>query len=102
MPQVHSGFEQVAHTKAGAYSGHVRRAPVAHTHPVIRRHPVTGEKSLYVNSGFTRRIVGLRKEESDTILQFLFDHIAKGADFQARVRWQPHTVVVSAARPLLA
>jgi hypothetical protein len=42
----------------------------------------------------TRRIVGLRNEESDAILGFLLAHIARGIDYQARVRWQPKTVVV--------
>jgi alpha-ketoglutarate-dependent taurine dioxygenase len=42
----------------------------------------------------TRSIVGLRKEESDALLGFLKDHIARGIDFQARVRWAPKTVVV--------
>ena len=42
----------------------------------------------------TRSIVGLKKEESDVLLKFLFDHIAFGADFQARVKWAEKTVVV--------
>src|SRR5690606_13851582 len=72
----------------------VRRAPVAHVHPIVRRHPVTGEKAIYVNPQFTRYIVGMKKEESDLLLNFLYDHLAKGADFQARVRWEKGTVVV--------
>ena len=42
----------------------------------------------------TRSIVGLKKEESDVLLKFLFDHVAYGADFQARVKWAEKTVVV--------
>jgi len=42
----------------------------------------------------TREIVGFKKEESDVLLKFLYDHIGFGADFQARVKWQPGTVVV--------
>jgi len=38
--------------------------------------------------------VGYKKEESDFLLKFLFDHIAKGQDFQTRVKWAPGTVVV--------
>lgn len=63
-------------------------------HPLVRRHPVTGEKALYVNQGFTRRIVGYKTEESEYLLKFLFDHIAKGSDFQIRARYKPGTVVV--------
>ena len=42
----------------------------------------------------TRYIVGYKKEESDALLKFLYDHIAYGADFQVRVKWQEKTVVV--------
>lgn len=42
----------------------------------------------------TRHIVGYKKEESDAILKFLYDHIGFGADFQARVKWAKGSVVV--------
>jgi sulfonate dioxygenase len=42
----------------------------------------------------TRDIVDLKKEESDALLKFLYDHVAFGADFQARVKWEEGTVVV--------
>ncbi|KAJ3512584.1 hypothetical protein NMY22_g15290 [Coprinellus aureogranulatus] len=60
----------------------IRRDPVETEHPIVRVHPVTGEKALFINPGFTSRVVGFKKEESDALLQFLFDHITKGADFQ--------------------
>lgn len=41
----------------------------------------------------TRYIVGYKKEESDALLKFLYDHIAFGADFQTRVKWEKGTVV---------
>jgi len=41
----------------------------------------------------TRSIVGLKKEESEALLAFLFNHIGRGVDYQARVRWAPKTVV---------
>ena len=41
----------------------------------------------------TRSIVGYKKEESDNLLNFLYDHIALGADFQARVQWKPGMVI---------
>jgi Taurine catabolism dioxygenase TauD, TfdA family len=63
-------------------------------HPLVRQHPVTGEKALYVNQGFTRRIVGYKVEESEYFLKFLYDHTSKGADFQIRASYEPGTVVV--------
>ncbi|KAF9514316.1 hypothetical protein BS47DRAFT_1372346 [Hydnum rufescens UP504] len=72
----------------------VRRGPIETSHPVVRKHPVTGEKALFVNPGFTRYIEGYKQEESDNLLRFLFDHIARGADFQIRATYKPNTVVV--------
>ncbi|KAJ8123768.1 hypothetical protein ONZ43_g358 [Nemania bipapillata] len=92
LKATHSGFEQVA--VANARGSINRREPVTNVHPLVRTHPSTGEKALYVNPQFTRDIVGLKKEESDAILKFLYDHIAFGADFQVRVRWEEGTVVV--------
>lgn len=50
----------------------MRRDPVEHVHPVVRRHPVTGDEALYVNRQFTRRIVGLKREESGKRAAFTF------------------------------
>ncbi|KAI0032504.1 TauD-domain-containing protein [Vararia minispora EC-137] len=94
LKAVHSGVEQANFSRAGKRGGVVRREPVENIHPVVRRHPVTGEEALYVNRQFTRRIVGLKKEESETILGFLYDHIDKSGDNQARLKWQPYTVAI--------
>ncbi|KAJ3513060.1 hypothetical protein NLJ89_g3165 [Agrocybe chaxingu] len=94
LKAVHSGVEQAQFSRAGKRGGIVRREPVEHVHPIVRRHPVTGEEALYVNRQFTRRIVGLKREESETILRFLYDHVDKSADNQARVKWRPNTVVL--------
>lgn len=62
-------------------------------HPVIRTHPETGRKSLYVNGGFTRRIKGMKRDESQAILDFLFAHVTK-PDFQCRFAWQPNSIAM--------
>ncbi|KAK4952432.1 hypothetical protein LTR10_009238 [Elasticomyces elasticus] len=63
-------------------------------HSGVRVHPVTVQKSLFVNPGFTRRIVGLKYEESEAILQLLFRHISTSADVQVRSKWDDRTVVL--------
>jgi alpha-ketoglutarate-dependent taurine dioxygenase len=60
-------------------------------HPVIRTHPVSGRKALFVNSGFTTRIVQLARAESDALLQFLFRHV-ETPEFHCRFRWQKNSV----------
>lgn len=60
-------------------------------HPVVRTHPETGEDGLFVNYGFTDRIKGLRRKESDAILNMLFDHITK-PEFLVRWRWKENAV----------
>ena len=60
-------------------------------HPVVRSHPETGEKILYVNYTFTSRIIGLPEEESDSLLRLLFDRI-KVPEYQVRFRWTPNAI----------
>lgn len=64
LKAVHSGVEQAEFSRSGRRGGVVRREPVENIHPVVRRHPVTGKEALYVNRQFTKRIVGLKREES--------------------------------------
>ena len=63
------------------------------THPVVITVPWNGKKSLYVNRGFTTRINGLDREESDAVLEMLWRHIETHVEFQCRVRWKPNTLV---------
>ncbi|MEW2436622.1 TauD/TfdA family dioxygenase [Streptomyces caniferus] len=56
-------------------------------HPVVRRHPETGRRMLFVNASFTTRIVGLEEAESDRLLRLLFQQ-AQVPEFQVRWRWQ--------------
>lgn len=56
-------------------------------HPVVRVHPETGVKGLFVSAGFTTRIVELEEAESEALLQLLFAHAAR-PEFQVRWQWQ--------------
>lgn len=60
-------------------------------HPVVRSHPETGEKILYVNYTFTSRIIGVSEEDSDSLLRLLFDRI-KVPEYQVRFRWTPNAI----------
>ncbi|ORX46129.1 TauD-domain-containing protein [Hesseltinella vesiculosa] len=71
-----------------------REVPQDTTHPVVRTHPVTGWKSLFVQPGFTRSIVGLRKHESDALLKLLYEHLGGGYDFQVRYKWGANDVAI--------
>jgi taurine dioxygenase len=60
-------------------------------HPLVRTHPVTGKKALFVNRGFTTGIKGLGKLESDVLLEMLYRH-AETPEFHCRFRWQENSV----------
>jgi len=60
-------------------------------HPVVRVHPVTGRKLLFVDRGFTTRIVQLGRAESDALLSFLFQHI-ETPKLSCRFRWQKNSI----------
>ncbi|MBR8741189.1 TauD/TfdA family dioxygenase [Nocardiopsis sp. MG754419] len=60
-------------------------------HPVVRIHPETGRKTLFVNVSFTTRIVGLPQQESDELLRFLFQQ-AHAPEFQVRFQWEANSI----------
>ncbi len=62
-------------------------------HPVVRTHPETGRKSLYVNLAHTAHFLGMTEEESMPLLQFLFRHQAR-PEFTCRFRWAPGSVAL--------
>ncbi|KAK3630909.1 hypothetical protein LTR56_017182 [Elasticomyces elasticus] len=83
----HDGFRQAEGARRDGKF--VRREPVKSDHPIVRVHPASN-----VHSCFTRRIIGLKDEESEAILQLLFRHISTSADVQVRVKWDDRTVVL--------
>ncbi|MCP5165337.1 MAG: taurine dioxygenase [Pseudomonadales bacterium] len=62
-------------------------------HPVIRTHPETGRKVIFVNSLFTTHIEGLPRAESDALLQFLFRHVTT-PEYTCRFQWRPHSIAI--------
>lgn len=62
-------------------------------HPIVRKHPGSGRKCLYVNSSFTRNIVGVDRRESAAILRFLFDWVQR-PDFMVHHQWDANGIAI--------
>ncbi|HEU0217195.1 MAG TPA: TauD/TfdA family dioxygenase [Stellaceae bacterium] len=62
-------------------------------HPVVRTHPETGRKALYVSTRHTARFKGMTEEESRPLIQFLQAHCTR-PEFTARIRWEKGTVTI--------
>jgi sulfonate dioxygenase len=94
LTAIHSNNDGVSQEMKHGNDAVMRRAELQQEHPIVIVHPVTKEKALYVNPVYTKQIVGFDQEESDHLLGFLFDHIAKRQDFQCRIRYETGTVLV--------
>ena len=62
-------------------------------HPLVRVHPVTGRRILYVNESFSAGVVGLSRAESDELLDRLLEHLVR-PEFSFTQRWRPGDLVV--------
>ena len=67
------------------------RADIRSVHPVVRVHPETGERALFVNPNFTSHIVELSRKEGRHLLAMLYEHLASPA-FTCRFRWEPGSI----------
>ncbi|MCH2336769.1 MAG: TauD/TfdA family dioxygenase [Pseudomonadales bacterium] len=85
------------HDGAGPYVGSYKSTPPEggypkSQHPVIVTHPESGKSLLYVNRGFTTRIVGLGRSESSAVLDMLYRLIDSTPRLYCRVDWEPNTL----------
>ncbi len=62
-------------------------------HPVVKTHPVSKRKFLYVNEGFTQHIVGMRATDSNRLLDYLYRHINQPEN-QVRFKWTPNAIAI--------
>jgi len=76
----------------GSNTGYLQET-MRNVHPVVRVHPETGRKALFVNALWTESIVGLSRHESDSILAMLWAHSAS-PEFTMRWRWQAHDLAL--------
>lgn len=92
LTALHSAVEQAEGARRSGNT--VRREPVVSEHPVVRTNPVTGYNSVYVNPGFTRKIVGVPKSESENVLKHLFGEISTNVSNSVRWKWQKDDVAL--------
>ncbi|KAJ7659844.1 hypothetical protein B0H17DRAFT_1212811 [Mycena rosella] len=88
----HSSANMINHTRLAG--GLVRKDPVTSIHPLIRVHPITGARCIFINGEFITGAVGLKDVEWKAMSDFLLQHLIGSHDIQARVHWSPRTIVM--------
>lgn len=91
LTATHSGDHVYRRTNALIGRAETGKVYPRAVHPVVRTHPVTKRKALFVNRNFTTHVNELPEEEGRAILNYLFAHATRD-EFQVRFRWQPHSV----------
>lgn len=93
MTATHDGGPNYRDRADGAGIDMSQKVYPRNSHPIVRVHPETGRKALYVNRVFTQRIDGIPEDESKAILDFLYEHTIK-AMFQCRFNWREHSMAM--------
>ena len=94
MKAVHSSLGAAAFVEAyKEMEGNGNLKEYSNLHPMVRTHPETGKKILYVNSMYTKRILNLEENESDDILNEIFKHQER-LDFTCRFKWTENAVAI--------
>ncbi|VXC67810.1 Alpha-ketoglutarate-dependent sulfate ester dioxygenase [Burkholderia sp. 8Y] len=74
-----------------AFAKAVDERALVSEHPLVRVHPETGERALYVSPGFLKSIVGLTPRESQALLELLWEHVTR-PEFTVRFKWEPGSI----------
>ena len=91
---VHSSLGAAAFVeKYEKMSGNGNTQEFSNIHPIVRTHPETGKKILYVNSMYTKKIIEMEKKESDQTLNEIFKHQER-LDFTCRFKWTENAVAI--------
>ncbi|ODV86731.1 hypothetical protein CANARDRAFT_6304 [[Candida] arabinofermentans NRRL YB-2248] len=96
---VNSSKQQAENSKNSG--GIERKTAIESIHPLVRYHPVLKKKALYLNRNFSRRVLGMKDQESDNLLNFLLNHLESCLDAHIRANWDDDTIVVWDNRRLL-
>jgi taurine dioxygenase len=91
LTALHSGEMTYRRTNAKLGLDDAGRSFPKAVHPVVRTHPESGRRALFVNETFTVRILEVPEEESEAVLGYLYRHVAR-PEFQVRFSWRPHSV----------
>lgn len=73
------------------YEETVRKNGMVSEHPIVRVHPETGERVLFVSPSFLRDIVGMAPRETEILLEFLWEHIVR-PEYTCRFMWKPGSI----------
>ena len=84
--------EHTAAGLAGLYKADPEQAPRAE-HPVVRSHDESGKRALYICRAFTRKFINWSREESQSVLDYLYRHSTR-MEYQARHQWRPGDLVM--------